>query len=337
MRRILVPLDGSTLAESVVPYVLEVARLTGAAVTLFQGVEPVERVIDDTAVLQLQLMARTIESAGEPTEGLPAPTAQDLERQATERAHTYLVTVAQRLSQTGLEVHTRTGQGPAAEQIVEAAREFDLVAMATHGRGGLGRWVYGSVADRVLRAAPVPVLLIRATHEAPPARWRPRRIMVPLDGSELAERALPPASALARRASAEVALIQSIYWARMAVADYPYGYGAAIGDAELLEEAEAGARDYLAGISQRLTREGLTVVTEVRLDPAADAILAGAAEQHADLIVMSTHGRGGLGRWVLGSVADRVLRGATIPILLVRADVPVDADLPADAAAATPR
>ena len=98
----------------------------------------------------------------------------------------------------------------------------------------------------------------------------------------------------------------------------------------MLEQAQTDAHAYLEGIGQRLAERGLTIRTDVRLEAAAEAILDLAVEQQADLIVMSTHGRGGLGRWVYGSVADRVLRGAAIPVLLVRAGVPVDAAVAPD-------
>ena len=99
----------------------------------------------------------------------------------------------------------------------------------------------------------------------------------------------------------------------MAAGGYPYGDGTMILADDMLEQAEAGARAYLGEIAQRLTAEGLTVRVVIRFDPAADAILSAAEEEHADLIVMSTHGRSGVGRWVFGSVADRVLRGAATP------------------------
>ena len=186
--RILVPLDGSPVAESILPTVQVFARLTGAAVTLFQAAEPPERPIGSPS--PEQLVAESLHVAGPRDEGATASVA-DLEQQAGGRAHTYLVGIAQQLQRQGVEAHTRVGQGRAADAIVAAAGEYDLVAMGTHGRGGVDRWVYGSVADKVLRGASVPVLLIRAGPAA--AAWSvpPRRIVAPLDGSELAERALP--------------------------------------------------------------------------------------------------------------------------------------------------
>jgi nucleotide-binding universal stress UspA family protein len=313
--RILVPLDGSAVSESILPTVQAFAHVTGAAVMLFQVVEPMERLVEGPDPAKLVAAALR---AAEPRAEAAAPTVADLERQAGERAHAYLVEIAEQLQRQGTDVHIGIGQGVAADAIMAMAGDYDLVAMATHGRGGVGRWVYGSVADKVLRGAAVPVLLIRARPDSPAWSVPPRRILVPLDGSELAERALPLATALAERAGAEALLIQSVSWAAMAMAA-PFGSGYGIGMADLLEQAQGDATAYLDDIARRLSERGLAVRTDVRLEPAADAILDMAGEQQADLIVMSTHGRGGLGRWVYGSVADRVLRGAAIPVLLVRA------------------
>jgi len=322
INRILVPLDGSPVAESILPAVQAFAQLTDAAVTLFQAVEPLERRVEGPN--PAQLIAAALRAAT-PSEGEAAAPATDLEQQDAERAHTYLVGVAQQLQRQSIDAHTHVGQGAAADAIIAAAGEYDLVAMGTHGRGGVGRWVFGSVADKVLRGASVPVLLIRAGPAA--AAWSvpPRRIVAPLDGSELAERALPLAAALAERAGAEVLLVQSVAWAAMAMAD-PSGYGAGGGTADLLEQAQADAHAYLDEVGRRLAGRGLTVRADVRLEAAAEAILDLAVEQRADLIVMSTHGRSGVGRWVFGSIADRVLRGATSPVLLVRAGAPAEAE-----------
>jgi nucleotide-binding universal stress UspA family protein len=309
IRSILVPLDGSTVAESILPTIVAFARVTGAAVTLFQVVEALgatEGGLDPV----LSLLTTQPE-----TERVPDA---DVEARAAERADAYLVATAQRLSHQGVTVHTRVVVGHPAEEIVQAGAAFDLIAMATHGRSGIGRWVYGSVADKVLHGATVPTLLIRAREEAPAQVDAPHRIVVPLDGSALAEQAIPLAAAVAQQAGAAVTVVYSVAWAAMAMAD-PAGYGAAMVTADLLTQAEADGRAYLAEVRERLRAQNLSAQAVVRIDPAADAILTVATEQQADVIVMCTHGRSGLGRWVLGSVADRVLRGATIPVLLVRA------------------
>ncbi len=287
LHQILVPLDGSALAEQALPWVHEIAALTGATVTLVQVVEPTDAVLD---LLALQ----------------PA-----MERAAQD----YLAQAAQQLAQDRMTVQTRVVVGRPAEQVIHLAHGVDLIVMATHGRSGIGRWVYGSVADKVLSGAPVPVLLIHVR----PAQARPaqplRRILIPLDGSALAERALPLASWLAQRAGAELVVIRSTEWDRAVAAVYLSGDTVAA----LTQQYVEAAQDYLRQVSEPLRGQGLAVQTDVRHDPPAEAILASAAQQEADLIVMSTHGRSGLGRWLLGSTAERVLGHAAIPVLLVRA------------------
>ncbi|MCC6630218.1 MAG: universal stress protein [Chloroflexi bacterium] len=309
IRRILVPLDSWPLAESVLPYVQQYAQVLGASVTLLQVLEPHVRAADLEA-LRERFQAEAHDDSGRPANAEAA-------------AEHYLATTAEALAQAGVETHVQLADGLPAGAIVATGRQFDLIAMATHGRSGIGRWVYGSVADKVLRGATAPVLLVRA-QEAPAPPARPRRIIVPLDGSALAEQTLPLATLVARGAGAQIVLLQSVFWAELAAADYPYGYGPAIQAEDVFGEAEADASDYLTSVSGRLQAEGVAVRSAIRFEAAADAILAGAADEGADLIVMSTHGRGGLGRWVYGSVADRVLRGATTPVLLVRAGVPLD-------------
>lgn len=314
IRRVLVPLDGSALAESVLPAVQALATLTGAGVTLLQAVAPLEPLLvlpEDRGELALDRA----------------------EQAAAERdAVAYLATVARRLTEQHLIVDSRVVTEPPAGAIIRIGMTVDLIAMATHGRSGVGRWVFGSVADKVLHGATVPVLLVRAGQAAVAAGW-PRRILVPLDGSALAEQALPLAALLARCASAELILTCSIGWAR-AAAERALAIDVAGFGVTLPERAADQAHAYLTDIGQRLAVQGLAARSDIRGAPAAEAILASAAEQAADLIVMSTHGRSGLGRWTYGSVADRVLRGAPIPIVLVRAGIHVPAAPPAPATSA---
>lgn len=303
IRRLLVPFDGSAVAASIFPAVAAVVRLTGASITLLQ-VLPFDRTGDDEQ------------------------TARD-----------ELAVAAQRLADTGTTVETQLVRGQPAEQIIAAGRAHDLIAIATHGRSGLGRLVHGSVTDRVLCRATVPVLLVRASAEAVAVLNPLCRVIVPLDGSALAEQALPLATELARRAGATVTLLTSIHWAtRLFGANpglvdptsldhralaHPYA------QAYLTEVADEQAHEYLDGLRQRLAEQGLTVQVAVRLEPAAEAILGCATRPAADLIVMTTHGRSGLRRWLLGSIADQVLQRATTPVLLVRA---VAAGIPPSAA-----
>jgi nucleotide-binding universal stress UspA family protein len=143
------------------------------------------------------------------------------------------------------------------------------------------------------------------------------RVVVSLDGSETAERALPAATELSRRLNVPLHLIRvaDMAWLGLGAADAALPYGA-LGDT--INEEEQAARDYLAEVQKRLEVDGLTVTTEVRAGFAAREIIA--AGQPGDLLVMASHGRSGPARWLLGSVAEDVTRRAVSPVLLVRAD-----------------
>jgi nucleotide-binding universal stress UspA family protein len=205
--------------------------------------------------------------------------------------------------------------GGAADAIADevALREIDLVVMATHGRGGLGRFVYGSVAARVLHEAEVPVLLVRAWEERPGGSFDAApRIVVPLDGSRFAEAALPVARELATALSGHLLFAQAIMPPEVAgVPDMHYQ--------PFDPEAElAMATSYLRRIAdQESTPERpAEVIAQVGLP---SAFIPEVARAHrAALVVMATHGRSGLGRLVLGSVADATLRQGNTPLLLVR-------------------
>jgi nucleotide-binding universal stress UspA family protein len=137
---------------------------------------------------------------------------------------------------------------------------------------------------------------------------KPKKILVPLDGSSLAEIALPEAAELAR-GGATLVLLRAAEPVRLPAADPTDS------QVEIVREAE----DYLASVAGWARKAGVAEVqTSVSYAPAAEAIIAAARVRNVDLIVMSTHGRSGLGRLVLGSVAETVVRGTTTPILLLR-------------------
>jgi nucleotide-binding universal stress UspA family protein len=144
VRQILIPLDGSALAETARPVGEAVAALTGADVTLMQDVTPLGPLLglsEDDEEVRL---------------------GWEYETAAERDAHDYLAAVARRLAARQINARVRVAVGSPAEQILRASATMDLIVMATHGRGGLDRWSHGSVADRVLRAAPAPLLLVRA-------------------------------------------------------------------------------------------------------------------------------------------------------------------------------
>lgn len=291
---VLVPLDGSELAAQALPYAKLQAAEFGAHIVLLRVTETTPAPADEWTEIAKSLGTET-------------------------GAESYLEGVAKTLSSENLSAECCVCSGVPAETIIAFAdtKDVDLIVMSTHGRSGIGRWVYGSVADKVLRGADVPVLLIRAAEDTQ-AAYVPRcqRLLVPLDGSELAELALRYAEVVGRAFHAEIILLR--------VPTLPpyvsLGPDATMVVPSLLGEVYNEVDAYLANVTRRLKAKGL-VVHKAAVDPGAvaETIIDYAQETSVDCIVMSTHGRGGLSRWVYGSVADRVLRGAGAPVLLVRA------------------
>ncbi|MEX2598124.1 MAG: universal stress protein, partial [Dehalococcoidia bacterium] len=193
------------------------------------------------------------------------------------------------------------------------------IAMTTHGRSGIGRWLMGSVTDKVVREAETPVLVVRA-QEAPPPAPRFQRIILPLDGSALAEQAIPSATALAKGLGVPVTALRSISLTA-------YGYGFAdysvpeYSMGSFAETVRKDVKDYMDHTADRLRQQGVMAAEISAPDgQPADAILAEAESAPGSLIVMTTRGRSGVARWVLGSVADRVVRHAPVPMLIIRAE-----------------
>ena len=300
MKTILVPLDGSLLAEQVLPYVCVLAPLLDARVCLLRVV--VEPVVEGG-------LAEGIAA----TYGMELPFASTQERwlhsveQLRQNAERYLESYAAYLRGSELEVVVDVRCGQAAEVIVEAAHDYRavLVALATHGYSGLRRWALGSVADKVAHAASAPVLIVRNTAAAlAPAI---KRIMVPLDGSELARQALPLATELARSARAELILL------------HVAAPGTAFHHRATRARPAEPAGGELASVTHELRVQAVSVVAHEVNGHAAETIVDQAARCGVDLIVMTTHGYSGLRRWALGSTTDKVLHATTTPLILVRA------------------
>jgi len=212
--------------------------------------------------------------------------------------------------------------GDAAEAIVDYADKSDigLIVMATHGRSGIRRWALGSVADKVLRATKRPVVLIRAKGARPDVREKGvlRKALVPLDGSKESERVVPYIANLASNLGVEVTLLQvvaiahHVYISADAPVQVPY-------TSEEMEPLKVTAESYLKKIGSGLGEKSIATKCEVRIGAAAHEIINLADEINADMVAMSTHGRSGVGRWVFGSVAEKVVRSGHTPVLLVRA------------------
>jgi nucleotide-binding universal stress UspA family protein len=311
-RSILVPLDGSDFAEHALPTALSLARRHGAALHVVRVYVPVAGVYGEHAV----------------------PYDEAVDRELMKRSQDYLDDVVRRLAlDERVQLRADLLEGPIAESISRyaAAVGADLLVMTTQGRGPLVRFWLGSVADELVRQAEIPVLFVRPQPAAPDfSRERVlRRILIPLDGSQLAERVLVSVLALDSGTQCEFTLLRVVM--PMAQLNYSSTAGAYTGLRELQEfdQAESNrAREYLERLARRLRARAFNVRTRVIAnDRPAAAILDDAAVHAVDLIALATHCRGPLKRLMLGSVADKVLRGSETAVLVYR---PVDRAAPAD-------
>jgi nucleotide-binding universal stress UspA family protein len=300
-RSILVPLDGSPFAEQAVPLASR-TQGTGSKLRLVLVHQPPSPTLEPTVAK----LFTSIELASRRSERGYLRGIQATLREAGTR-------LSSAVTLTGA-----VGPGPALAQYVREMG-IDLVVMATHGRGGIRRAWLGSVADYLIRNLEVPVLLVRP-REGQPAPDRPPgvgQILVPLDGSPLAEEALSAAAALARIWDTELTLLQVVHPVQLpenTAFPLPSPY-----DEELTAMCRTQAQDYLDDVVERMQGQGLraTGVAIVAWNPAA-AILDVARPERVAVVVLATHGRGGLRRLVLGSVADKVVRGADTPVLIHR-------------------
>jgi nucleotide-binding universal stress UspA family protein len=297
-RKILVPLDGSSFSEHALPYALQLARDTGADLLLALVHVRHSPVATDRTMRDALEAWETAHAAGE---------AEYLEKLATRLR-----------DQHGGSVRTRLLRGEIVPMLEREVREqsIDIVVMTTHGRAGLERAWLGSIADGLLRELGVPVLLIRPEEDGaplvPPA-WQ--HVLICLDGSERAERAIEPALTFAQPADAQVTLFRVV--APPSAVTSPYLPHAARISHEEMQERQQQAAAYLADLESRLRPRVGRLESVTRLEyHAARAILAQAVETGADLIAVSTHGRGPVSRLLMGSVTDKVVRAAGVPVLV---------------------
>jgi nucleotide-binding universal stress UspA family protein len=301
---ILVLLDGSRFGEQALPLALTVARRASAKLRIVHNHVPPLPVHPDSVL------------ASDPA----------LETKSRKQERAYLEAVANKL--------TAAGAGPVATALVDgpvlaalcthvAETTADLVVMTTHGRGPLARFWLGSVADGLVRRLAVPLLLVRPGEpEEDEADLKQdqvlRHLLIPLDGTPHAEAILRPALALGALMGAAYTLVRVIEPVPVVGLDVP-GYAAAGVDEALVERLQTQSHDYLNRVAGRLREQGAKVQTQVIVNQLAPgAILSEAVTRRHDAIALETHGRGGLSRLFLGSVADKVVRGATVPVLVHR-------------------
>ena len=285
-KKILVSLDGSELSERVIPWLRLILSIRpDAEVELLRCYEP-----PSSIYLIPELAVPTTASFSE------------------ENLHGVFKKYLQEHAQTlGLEnVSVDVVMGDAPSQILERSSNCDLILMASHGRGGLGRWLMGSVATKVTRGSTVPTLIVGG-HCLQPDATHPvkiENIMVAYDGTPAAERALFHASTLARDFGAKLHLYQAVVQVAMT---HPVVVEA--NRADLVRTSES-----LRSLAKSL--DGVDCRVEVREVATATGIAEYAQEIGADLLVIGSHGKGGLARWMLGSETESVLQEAHCPVLV---------------------
>ena len=305
-RSILVPLDGSTFGEHALPVARTIARASGATVHLAQ--------------VHVPTVKHTL--AREPRR----EASRDAENRTRERA--YLEAIPARLgAEADLKVVPVVLDGPIAQALAAyvATNAIDLVVMTTHGRGGVTRLWLGNVAATLAHHLRVPLLLIRP-EETPPelTALRPfHQFLIPLDGSPLAEQILEPTLALGALTGSAYTLVQIIDpLAQPGEVQIEYAAGL---DYVVTEELRSAAEQYLSQVAAKVHAQGSTVQTRVVIaDHTAAALVDVAEASGADVIALTTHGRGALERLLVGSVTDKVVRSAAMPVLLYR---PTDHDV----------
>jgi nucleotide-binding universal stress UspA family protein len=288
--RILVPLDGSENAEIVFPYCADLAAEFASTVILVT--------VSETATVDIDHLYRTY-----------LDHAQGKMRQQLEVL----------MAHEAVTLESEVLFGDPAREILRIAEDKDarLILIASHGSSAEGPWFLGHIAAKVLRATKRPVMLIRerAPGAALQQRKLLRRILVPLDGSEIGEAALCYAVALGKKTSAEIVLIEVFEQVRGVGAS---GARYSVPEDESVRKSLLSYLDHVAG---PIKNEGLTVSTTVLFGKAADNIVEYAEKNEIDLIAVSTHGRSGLGRWVFGNVTDKILHTGNVPVLVAHATI----------------
>jgi nucleotide-binding universal stress UspA family protein len=299
MRRILCPTDLSDLAPGALEQAVALARLHGAEIELAHVHEP--------------LLPGPSGPATYPPWAALDPAMQGRLRAALEA-------LAAPATAVGVVVRLGVYEGRVVAKIVERARTWpaDLVVMGTHGRGGFERWVLGSVAEKVLRRAPCPVLTVPPPADGRGATTAPfRRVLCPVDFSGPSLAAVRHAVLLAGPPHAELTLVHVLEWpveetpaARLAGFDVP----------EFRRHLEKDARERLHGLADASPREGLHLREEIRGGRPWREILSLAEGIDADLVVMGVRGRGAIDLALFGSTTQQVVRGARCPVLVVHAN-----------------
>ena len=306
IRSILVPLDGSTFGEHALPLAISMARRLNASLNLIH----VHSLLESTYA-ELQVFDNTLD--------------QELRNKEREYLRAIQKKVQDRVS---VPVTIRNADGDVATVIREQADSLRAgwVVMTTHARGPMGRFWLGSVADELVRSLPIPLILVHPGDEQPDLAKDVaiRHMLIPLDGTPLAEQIFEPALTLGQAMQADYTLLRVATPAYVTpVAVEPAIFGSVATDLmERIERVQAelkresGAYLDKVGANVRLRTEGTTVQTRVVVDEQPGVAILDCAKPPIDMIAIETHGRGGLSRLLMGSVADKVIRGSKLPILV---------------------
>jgi nucleotide-binding universal stress UspA family protein len=283
--KILIPLDGSELAEQAIPYVEQLAPK-----------------------LKSEVIFITVCLPGDP-----------LEQALTE----YIERRAEKFQSLGVETRSLCIEGEPAASIIDFSRKNDisLIVISTHGRTGVSHWPLGSIADKVVQMSHIPVFLVRSNHLGKtPADMELQKILVTLDGSNFSEEILPYAENLAKSMNSQVTILRVIEPAKLPqLAAY---MDREKFEKDFMDKLEREAERYLAKKKTVLEIKEVKVNSALLEGKPVETILQYAEDKSINLIALSTHGFSGITKWAYGSVAARIIEGSNRPVLLVRPPLP---------------
>ena len=297
---IIVPLDGSVLAECVLPHLRVIARGSSAEVTLLRVLDPAEAAPKSRPVDPFDWQIQKAE------------------------AESYLKDISQRLQQAGLPVQVEVQEGRAAETIIDyaQARGADLLLMSSHGQSGLSGWNVSGVVQKIILRARTSVMIVRAYQAAKVEldKLNYQRILLPLDGSPRAEVVLPYALAIAQSSEADIIVTHIVRRPELPRRTPPSTEDLQLAD-QLTERNRQEASSYLEELKPRL---GDRVETRLIIDENVSRTLYRQAEEEKiDLVILSAHGHSGETRWPYGSVVISFIAYGTTPLLVIQ-DVPAE-------------
>ena len=289
MKRILIPLDGSKFSEAALTHIEMLVKQSDAEIILLRVVP----FLWPSGFVQAREMGDKLDK----------------------EASNYLCSINSKLTVKGMEGEVFVREGNIADVICDFAKEnrIDLIAMTTHGRGGVRRWALGSVAEKIVRSSPVPILLYRIKGDRiEDSNYT--KILIPIDGSKFSENIFPQTNKFVEIFNSKILFLH--------VMDTRLTENFAVAKDIFVHEEKTARQDiksYFTSLENKVKESKITYELLIEKGDPAEVICDLAEKNEVDLIAMSTHGRSGISRWTVGSVADRVLRVSSKPLLLTRA------------------